>query len=104
MVVKDRKITVTACKAMAVRRLKEHLISAKAKVAKAGSKADKSHTKLVEATKDAAGLTPPKHGTSLAVFISSHSHPHKKVRGIPGSPSSVHPLVVVLSCPCSKRQ
>jgi hypothetical protein len=103
MVVKDRKIVVAACKAMAVGRKKEHLISTKAKVAKSGSKADKNRTKLADATKGAAGLTPPGCGTSLTVFISFHSHPHKKCRGIPGSPSSVHPPAVALSCPRSKR-
>ncbi len=90
---------------MAVGEISGCLISsAQAKTAKAGSKVNKNHTKLAEATKGAAILTPPGHGTALAVFIFSHSHPHKKCRGTTGSPSSVHPPVVALSCPRSKRR
>ncbi len=102
-VVEDRKMVISARKALAVGRKKEHLISAKANATKAGPKSDKNCTNLAEATKGTTGLTPPGCGASLAVFFSSHSHPHKKCRGIHGSPSSVYPLEVALSCSRSKR-
>jgi hypothetical protein len=113
-VVKDRKLVIAACKAVAAGEKKEHgrgrwekkehLISAKAKAAQARSKVDRNCTKLAEATNGAGGLTLPGWGTSLAKHFSSHSHSHKKSRGIPGSFSSVHPPVVAFSCPRSKRQ
>jgi hypothetical protein len=86
-VVEDRKIAVAARKAIS---------SAKATTAKAGSNVDKLCTKLAKATKGAAVLTPPGCGTAPAVFISPHSHSHKKCKGITGSPSSVRPPAV---CP-----
>jgi hypothetical protein len=78
--------------------------SAKAKVAKAGSKVDELHTKLAKATKGATVCTLPGRGTAPAVLISPHSHSHKKCNGISGSPSSVHPSAVCSQLSCSKRQ
>jgi hypothetical protein len=65
--------------------------SAKAKAAKAGSKVDKLCTKLAEATKGTAVPTPPGCSTAPAVSVSHHFHPHKKCKGILGSPSPVQP-------------
>ena len=91
----ERKFALAACKAMAFAKKKECLISsAKAKVAKAGSRVDKLHAKLAEATKVAAVCTVPGCGTAPAVLISPHFHSHKRCKEITGSPSSVHPSAV----------
>ncbi len=96
-VVEDRIIVVAAHNAKTVGEIKERSISsAKAKAAKAGSKVDKLHTKLAEATKVITAPTPPGRGTAPTVFISHHSQSHKKSEGIPGFPSSVQPSAV---CP-----
>ncbi len=69
--------------------------SAKAKAAKAGSKVvDKLHTKLAEATKGTAAPTSPGRSTAPAVSIFYHFQPHKKCKGIPGSPSPDQPPAV----------
>jgi hypothetical protein len=93
--IEERKFTMAACKAEAVANKKEWLISsAKAKVAKAGSRVDKLRAELTEATKGAAVRTLPGHGTDPAVLISPHFHSHKKCNRITGSPSSGNSLAV----------
>ncbi len=89
MAVQDRKIAIAACEAKAVGEKEERSIScAEAKAARAVSKVDEPHPKMVEAINGTTVPTPPGRLTAPEVSISHQFQPHR----IPGLSSPVQPL------------